>query len=88
MMLSRVPMLAWLRLKPDPFATALALMPALKADLRALRSYVAETRVAIAVLRETWRCPRAATRSSRRRSSARTNRARRNSRRGNGMRVS
>jgi len=87
MMLSRVPMLAWLRLKPDPFAVALALMPGLKADIRALRSYVAETRVAIAVLRATWGRPGAATRSPRRRNSARTSRARRNSRRRNGMRA-
>jgi hypothetical protein len=86
MMLPRVPMPAWLRLKPDPFAVALALMPGLKADLRALRSYVAETRVAIAALRATWRCPRTA-QSARRRRSARTSGARRKSRRGNGMRV-
>jgi hypothetical protein len=88
MMLSRVPMLAWLRLKPDPFAVALALMPGLKADLRALQSYVAETRVAIAALRATWGSPRTSTHSPRRRDSGRTSRARRKSRRRNGVRVS
>jgi hypothetical protein len=84
----RMPVLAWLRLKPDPFAAALALMPGLKADLRALRSYVAETRVAIAVLRETWTHSRASASSRRSRDSARGNGHRRNSRRGNGVRVS
>jgi hypothetical protein len=86
MMLPRVSVLAWLRLKPDPFAVALALMPGLKADLRALQSYVAETRVAIAALRATWRSPRASAHLPRRRDSGRTN-GRRKSRRGSGMRV-
>jgi hypothetical protein len=84
----RVPMRAWLRLKPDPFAAALALLPGLKADLRALQSYVADTRAVIAALRETWGRPRASTSSRGRRTSARSNSRRQKSRRGNRMRLS
>jgi hypothetical protein len=84
----RVSVFAWLRLKPDPFAAALALMPGLKADLRALQSYVADTRAVIAALRESWGRPRALGRSARGRRSARSNGRRRNSRRGNRMRLS
>ena len=83
----RVPVLARLRLKPDPFAAALALLPGLKADLRALQSYVADTRVAIAALRETWGRPRTSTASRGRQTSARGNGRRRKSRRGNRMRL-
>jgi hypothetical protein len=83
----RVSVLAWLRLKPDPFAAALALLPGLKADLRALQSYVADTRAVIAALRETWGRPRASAPSRVRRASARGNGRRRNSRRGNRMRL-
>jgi hypothetical protein len=84
----RVSVFAWLRLKPDPFAAALALMPGLKADLRALQSYVADTRAVIAALRESWGRPRASTSSRGRRTSARSNGRRQKSRRGNRMRLS
>jgi hypothetical protein len=82
----RVPVLAWLRLKPDPIAAALALMPGLKADIRALQNYIADTRAVIAAMRETWGRPRASAPSPRRRNSARVrNGNRRKSRRGNRM---
>jgi hypothetical protein len=88
MVLPRVSVLAWLRLKPDPFAAALALLPGLKADLRALQSYIADTRAVIAALRESWGRPRAPAPAPRRRNSARGNGRRRKSGRGNRMRLS
>jgi hypothetical protein len=36
----------------EPFAAALALMPGLKADIRALQARLAETRAALVALRE------------------------------------
>ena len=50
----RVQFIAWFCTNPKPIAAALALMPGLKADIRALQAGLAETRAALVALRGSW----------------------------------
>ena len=54
MLFRRAQLNAWFDRKPDSIAVALALMSGLQSDIAAFRCAVAETRAAIAALREAW----------------------------------
>jgi hypothetical protein len=69
MIFRRAQFIAWFATNPEPIEAALALVCGLKSDIRALKIRLAETRAAIAALREAWSRTRPLARSRRPRSS-------------------
>jgi hypothetical protein len=63
---------AWLGTKADPIAAALVLVIGLKSDIAAFKIGLAETRAAIAALRDAWSRAEPLARSRRRKSPVRT----------------